>query len=218
MDLVAYLAFGTLAALTAYRAAKSRAMPHVAIWGAASGAFLIAAVWGAFRGISSFHDFLFYLVALVCVVSAVRVISQPNPVHSAVWLVTVFLCVSVLFILRRAEFLAAVQVIIYAGAIMVLYVFIIIFVDVEVTGEEPAPLWMTASALGLAAALLVALVPVALSLRPVQSAGVIRAGYGTTERIAEAVFFNATAPFEAVSLVLLVALIGAVLIGKAEKE
>jgi NADH-quinone oxidoreductase subunit J len=218
MALVAYLTFGTLAALTAFRVAKSAAMPHVAIWGAASGAFLIAAVCVAFRGISGFHDFLFYLVALVCVVAAVRVISQPNPVHSAVWLITVFLCVSVLFILRRAEFLAAVQVIIYAGAIMALYVFIIIFVDVEVTVEEPSPLWMTVSALGLAAALLVALVPVALSLRPVRTIEVVEAGYGATERIAEAVFFNAPVPFEAVSLVLLVALVGAVLIGKAEKE
>jgi NADH-quinone oxidoreductase subunit J len=218
MGLVAYLLFGALAGLTALRAAKSRGRFELAIWGAGSVGFLLAAVFAAYRGITEFPDLLFYLLALVSVISALRVVSQPNPVHSAVWLITVFLCMAVLFILRRAEFLAAVQVIIYAGAIMVLYVFIIIFVDVEVTLEEPAPLWVTACAVGLAAALVVFLAPVALSLRP-EGAGIMApAAYGATERIGEAIYFNAVLPFEAASLILLVALVGSALIGKAEGE
>ncbi|MBI4829996.1 MAG: NADH-quinone oxidoreductase subunit J [Candidatus Lindowbacteria bacterium] len=218
MALVAYLVFGALAALTTFRAAKSKGATQTAILGTAAAAFLIAAIWAASGGISGFPDFLFYFLALVCAVSAVRVISQRNPVHSAVWLITVFLCVSVLFILRRADFLAAVQVIIYAGAIMVLYVFIIIFVDVEVTVEEPAPLWMTICAVGIATALLFVLAPVALSLRPNQPVSMAQTGYGSSEKIAEAIFFNAPVPFEAASLILLVALVGATLIGKAEKD
>lgn len=218
MGLVAYLLFGMLAALTAFRAAKARGRSELAVWGAGSLAFLLAAVIAAWRGVADFPDLLFYVLALISVVSALRVVSQRNPVHSAVWLITVFLCMAVLFILRRAEFLAAVQVIIYAGAIMVLYVFIIIFVDVEVTVEEPAPLWVTASAVALAVALVVFLAPVALSLRPEGVAIAAPGGYGAVENMGEAIYFNAVLPFEVASLILLVALVGSALIGKAEKE
>jgi NADH-quinone oxidoreductase subunit J len=218
MGLVVYLVFGAFAGLTALRAAKSRSLTELTIWGAASGGFFLAAGAAALRGISDFPDLLFYFVALISVISAVRVVSQPNPVHSAVWLITVFLCTAVLFILRRADFLAAVQVLIYAGAIMVLYVFIIIFVDVDVTTEEPAPFWMTVSALALAAGLLLVLAPVALSLHQENLAALEPAGYGATERMGEAIYLGATVPFEATSLILLVALVGAALIGKAEKE
>ncbi len=218
MGLVAYLLLGALAVLTALRAAKSRGRFELTIWGAGSVGFLLAAVFAAWRGISEFPDLLFYVLALISFISAVRVISQPNPVYSAVWLITVFLCMAVLFILRRAEFLAAVQVIIYAGAIMVLYVFIIIFVDIEVTVEEPAPLWVTVSAVGLAVALVVFLAPVALSLRPEETRVIAPAGYGAIEKMGEAIYFNAALPFEVASLILLVALVGSALIGKAERE
>jgi NADH-quinone oxidoreductase subunit J len=218
MGIVAYFIAGALAGLTALRATRARSRFELALWVAGSLAFLVVAVFAASKGIRTFPDLLFHFLALVCVISAIRVVTQTNPVHSAVWLITVFLCMAVLFILRDAEFLAAVQVIIYAGAIMVLYVFIIIFVDIEATAEEPTPLWMTLSALGIGTGLLLVLSVAALNLRSAPRVPVREAGYGVTEEIGKAIYFGALVPFEAVSLVLLVALVGATLIGKAEKD
>ena len=192
MGLVVYLAFGLGAGLAALRAARLRSASGLAVWGIIGGLCLL--------------------------VAAVRVVSQTNPVHSAVWLITVFLCMAVLFIMRRAEFLAAGQVLIYAGAIMVLYVFIIVFVEIDTLVEEPAPTWMTVGAIGVAAALLLALTPIALSLRPEEPTGVAIPGYGSVENIGEAIYFGATIPLEAASLILLVALVGATAIGKAGRE
>lgn len=215
MGIVVYLIFGALAGLTFLRAAKSQSWGERALWAAAGCGFLLVALLAGVRGVSNFHDVVFYLVALVSVISALRVVSQNNPVHSAVWLITVFLCMAVLFVLRRAEFLAAVQVVIYAGAIMVLYVFIVMFVDVDVAIQEPAAPWMVAATLGITALLLLVLAPIALKLKPEAQA---LSDYGSVERMGEAIYFGATVPFEAASLILLVALVGAVLIGKAERE
>ncbi len=218
MGLVAYILFGALAALTAFRAARSSSRGELAVWTVAVGGFALAAVVAAVRGVGGFSDFVFYFVALLSVVSALRVVTQTNPVHSAVWLITVFLCIAVLFLLRRAEFLAAVQIIIYAGAIMVLYVFIIMFVDIDVARGEPAPAWMTVCVLGITAAFLLVVAPVARGLRPQAAISAVAGGYGDAGAMGEAIYFGAALPFEATSLILLVALVGAVLIGKSEEQ
>jgi NADH-quinone oxidoreductase subunit J len=217
MGISLYFIFGALAGLTFLRAAKSRAWGGRLLWAGAGCLFLLVAAIAAVRGVGGFSDLVFYVVGLISVIAALRVVSQTNPVHSAVWLITVFLCMAVLFLLRRAEFLAVVQLIIYAGAIMVLYVFIIMFVDIEVAAEGAAPAWTVAAALGTTALLLLVLAPIALQLRPEAPAAQV-AAEGAVERMGEAIYFGATLPFEAMSLVLLVALVGAMLIGKAERE
>ncbi|MFQ5720328.1 MAG: NADH-quinone oxidoreductase subunit J [Acidobacteriota bacterium] len=74
---------------------------------------------------------LFYIFAGIVVFSAVMVISRRNAVHSALWLVLTFFAVAGLFILQKAEFIAAVQVLVYAGGIMVLFLFVIMLVNIE---------------------------------------------------------------------------------------
>ncbi|MCK5185999.1 MAG: NADH-quinone oxidoreductase subunit J, partial [Deltaproteobacteria bacterium] len=68
---------------------------------------------------------LFYGLAAIMVVSSLMVILRKNPVHSALFLVLTFLCLAVLYLLLNAQFIAAIQVIVYAGAIMVLFIFVI---------------------------------------------------------------------------------------------
>jgi len=217
VGLVVYLAFGLVTVLAVLRIAKARSASAVAVWTPIAAIALVVAVVSAVRGISTFSDVLFHVLALASVFAAVMVVSQSNPVHSGVWLITVFLCVAVLFILRRAEFLAATQVLIYAGAIMVLYLFIIIFAEIDTLVEEPAPTWMTAAAVGVSLALLLALVPIARGLRPERTLGLTMLGHGSVETIGHALYFGATVPFEVASLILLVALVGAAVIGKAGK-
>ena len=82
---------------------------------------------------------MFYLVvAALTVAGGVGVIALKNPVHSALSLLSTFLMVAVLFVLRHAEFLAAVQVLVYAGGIMVLFLFVIMLVNVKEVGPETA--------------------------------------------------------------------------------
>ncbi|GAB4331895.1 MAG: NADH-quinone oxidoreductase subunit J [Candidatus Abyssubacteria bacterium] len=216
MALVAYLLFGSLAGATGWRAWKSDSRLGRGLWGVCAFTSLLIALMAAWRGIADFPGLLFYFFGLICVFAALRVIVQPNPVHCTIWLITVFLFTATLFILKQAEFLAAVQVIIYAGGIMVLYVFIIIFVEPGTITEEPAPVWMTGGASLVGLALLGALVWVASRLK-VEAAAAELPVYRVQE-LGESLYFTAIVPFEATSLVLLVALVGAALIGKAERD
>src|SRR5215475_12557460 len=72
---------------------------------------------------------VFWILALVSIVSALMVITNPNPVRSALFLVLTFLCVAVFYLSLSAQFIAAVQVIVYAGAIMVLFLFVIMLLN-----------------------------------------------------------------------------------------
>jgi NADH-quinone oxidoreductase subunit J len=101
---------------------------------------------------------------------------------------------------------------------MVLYVFIIVFVEIDTLVEEPSPTWMTVGVVGAATALLLALTPIALSLRAEKPTDVAVSGYGSVENLGRMIYFGATVPFEAASLILLVALVGATVIGKAGRE
>src|SRR5437773_7566462 len=94
---------------------------------------------------------MFFLMAAVALGSAVGLVLQRNPVHSAMLLVSTLFSVAVLFVLQQAHFLAAVQVIVYAGAIVVLFLFVIMLlgVDREESLDDPIPFQRpTAVALG----------------------------------------------------------------------
>ena len=81
--------------------------------------------------IANFDAIFFYLVAALAVAGAVGVITLRSPVHAALALLETFIMVAILFVLRHAEFLAVVQVLVYAGGIMVLYLFVIMLVKVK---------------------------------------------------------------------------------------
>ena len=160
----------------------------------------------------SFAQAVFYALAGVAVVSALLVITRRNPVHSAIWLIITLLSVALLYLQLQAEFIAAVQIILYIGGIMVLFLFVIMLVnlDVALRQEQFNQQWGVA---GLAALLLAA-----------ELAGVIYLGRGTmalpqappgalqpnTELIGSALYQAYMLPFEIASLLLLVAMVGAV--------
>jgi NADH-quinone oxidoreductase subunit J len=164
----------------------------------------------------SFAQVVFYALAGVAVVSALLVITRRNPVHSALWLIITLLSVALLYLQLQAEFIAAVQIILYIGGIMVLFLFVIMLVnlDVALRQEQFNRQWMVA---GLAALLLAA-----------ELAGVIYLGRGTaalpqappgalqpnTELIGSALYQAYMLPFEIASLLLLVAMVGAVVMAR----
>src|SRR5258706_4223101 len=94
---------------------------------------------------------VFFAIGTIAVASSILVVAMRNPVHSALFLLLSFVCVAVLFMLKEAEFVATVQVLVYAGGIMVLFLFVIMLINVRHLPEEKfvTPLWLRGVAVRL---------------------------------------------------------------------
>jgi len=164
----------------------------------------------------SFAQVVFYGLAAITVISALLVITRRNPVHSAIYLIITLLAVALLFLQLQAEFIAAVQIILYIGGIMVLFLFVIMLVnlDVAMRQEQFNRQWWVA---GLAALLLAAELAAVIYLGrgtaelPQAPAGALQPN---TELIGTTLYRDYMLPFEIASLLLLVAMVGAVLMAR----
>ena len=174
--------------------------------------------------VSNFESILFFVVAALTVAGGVGVIALKSPVHAALSLLSTFLMVAVLFVLRHAEFLAAVQVLVYAGGIMVLFLFVIMLVNVKGVGPETAFLtrWAPLAIVGgvLVGALLALLVLLGVLAAGSGDVSALQTVDGTvtgnTEAVGITLYTTYLVPFEIVSVVLLVAMIGAIVFGRRD--
>ena len=154
---------------------------------------------------------LFYIAAFIAVASAVLVVLNKNAVYSAILLVLCFFSLAMIYLLLEAYFLAVLEVFIYAGAIMVLFLFAIMLLNLE--REKALPHFMKFQrALSI---MLVALFFFGVSLIMVDGSGelhqpIIKFSVGSVYALGEALFTKFLLPFEVASLLLLVALIGTV--------
>jgi NADH-quinone oxidoreductase subunit J len=164
---------------------------------------------------------VFWVAAVMALGGALGVVVQRNPFYSVLSLVVHLIALAVLFLLLRAEFLAAAQVIVYAGAVMVLYVFVVAYVGgLEDPLREPNPVLRGLAA--LFAALLLVELSIAItgsSLKAIDSKGPdLPAGFGSPSQIGELFLTKFLIPFEVVSLLLLVAAVGAVVLARREAD
>jgi len=164
--------------------------------------------------------FFFFYFAGVIVLTSVLVVGLRNPIYSALFLLIMFFHVAGLYVTLHAEFLAAVQVIVYAGAILVLYLFVVMLLNMrrEERYHAQFPVGML---LGLTILTEVLLLTVHRSFSPenaatAQSAKESAAVSGNTETIGEALYSTYLFPFEVASLILLVAMIGAIILAKRD--
>jgi NADH-quinone oxidoreductase subunit J len=162
----------------------------------------------------------FAVAAIIAVAGALGVVLSRNPVHSALMLIMTLFGVAVLFVEEDAQFLAAVQVIVYAGAIVVLFLFVIMLLGVdrsESLAAEPMPAqrWL---ALGLGALGLVEVILLARGSWPVGARSVAGRAEGTGRSniavLGKAVFTTYLLPFEITSALLVIAVIGAVVLAR----
>ena len=159
----------------------------------------------------------FYYLAAASVASALLAVTRRNPVHSMLWVLALFLHVAGIFLLLGAEFLAAVQVIVYAGAILIFYIFVVMLLDLP--DEEARPRfgahWPIAAAVGLCFATLAWLARAGTGIAPgatrVPAEGTAQ---GRLAAVGMALFGPFALPFEMASLVLLAAIIGAVVLAR----
>jgi NADH-quinone oxidoreductase subunit J len=159
---------------------------------------------------------VFYVLASVAVLSALMVIWSRNVVHSAIYLVLAFLCVAGVYIVLQAEFVAVVQVFVYAGGIVVLFLFVIMLVNLRDALGPRVRVHATVSALvGVAATVLLLYVAGTGGLKTTWSAGVnLSAQGGNLQQIGWALYHDYLLPFEIASILLLVAMIGAIVLAR----
>ena len=160
------------------------------------------------------ETFIFIVTAIVAIGAALGMLFSSNAVHSALFLVLNFCAVAVLYLLLRAPFLAAVQVTVYAGAIMVLFLFVIMLLGAEKAdlGEERIG-WQKPVAALLAVALLIEAGYVAYRGAKLTDAPLTQAAeIGAPTTLAAQLFSKYLLPFEVISVLLLVAIIGVVVL------
>jgi NADH-quinone oxidoreductase subunit J len=164
----------------------------------------------------------FYTLSAFILGFAVLVVTTRDTVHSVLFLVLDFLFVAALYVLLGAEFLAAIQVLVYAGGIVVLYLFVVMLVNLKRPPEDYAdPRRRSALGFGLAAAVLVELGAIAAwgYAKPAPVAASAASGTiagGNTEQVGWLLYTSYLIPFEIASMLLLVAMIGAIVLAKRE--
>jgi NADH-quinone oxidoreductase subunit J len=157
---------------------------------------------------------IFFIVAGLLIVCSVSVVFQRNVVHSAVALVAALFLIAVLFLSLHAPMVGVLQILVYAGAIMVLFLFVIMLLN-PVGLEQRRNLWWVAGS--FSGLLLIAmLAPVLFNLQSAQDPIVATELFGSPEELARSLFTDFVLPFEIASVLLLVAIIGAVVLAKKE--
>jgi NADH-quinone oxidoreductase subunit J len=163
----------------------------------------------------------FLILAATTLVSAALVITQRNPVHCVIWLVVTLFSVGGIYLMVHAEFLFAVQVILYVGGIMVLFLFVVMLVNLDVAAKQAQfrRKWQLAlfTAVVLLGELIYGLVKgkQGLSLTP---APAVATSEGNTQAVGRALYQTYMLPVEIASILLLVAMVGAVIMAKRKLE
>jgi NADH-quinone oxidoreductase subunit J len=163
----------------------------------------------------SLHVILFWVLAVISLLSAIGVVVAKNPVHSVLLLIVTFFDIAGLYILLNAQFLAVVHIIVYAGAIMVLFLFVIMLMNLNASGE-PQKNNMIKFA-GVISGGLLLLVLVAALKRA--DTGMLMQGatdIGLVKNLGRTLFKDFVLPFEVSSILFLSAMIGAIVIGKKD--
>jgi NADH-quinone oxidoreductase subunit J len=159
------------------------------------------------------HLILFIVFAGFCVAGAINLLLQTHPINSALSLIVVMTSLAVLYLLLGAEFLAAAQVIVYAGAIMVLFTFVVMLLN---AGREERTLGSrAASVIGFPAvvAILAVIATVLLHTRGLTTA-TLRDGITSTAELSTVLFTKLLLPFEVTSVLILIAILGAVALAR----
>jgi NADH-quinone oxidoreductase subunit J len=169
-------------------------------------------------GGSAVPDVLFYVFAALTLLCAALVIANPfsrSPVTSAMFLVLTIISMTGLFVLLHAFFLAAVQIIVYAGAVLVLFVFVIMLLDLKEEQRRKIKFFGVAAGLVSVGAIASIFVKSLASIKPNAVEPTLE---GETYALGKLLFTQYTLPFEIVSVLLLVAMVGVILLSKKKLE
>jgi NADH-quinone oxidoreductase subunit J len=160
---------------------------------------------------------LFWVLTTIALSSALMVITSKNPVYSVLWLIVTFFTISGHYLLLNAQFLAIVNIIVYAGAIMVLFLFVIMLMNLSRETEPQKNKWLKLAGAVAGGSLLLVLIA-ALRTTETQMTQLGTGNIGLIQNLGQVLFTEYVVPFEIASILFLSAMIGAVVIGKREKR
>ncbi len=161
---------------------------------------------------------LFWFLSALALVSATMVLISRNPVHSILWLIIVFFAISGHYILLNAQFIAIVNLIVYAGAIMVLFLFVVMLMNLNSDSEPQKNNWFKLAGAVAGGCLMLIMFDVIRSAAETQhaTAMVKQGNIGLIKTLGKVLFIDYVVPFEITSVLFLSAMVGAVVIGKKE--
>lgn len=164
-----------------------------------------------------FEQILFFFFAIVAIAAGIGLIASRNPVASALWLVLNLFCIAALYITLNAQFIGVIQILVYAGAIMVLFLFVIMLLNLAALPGLRTIDWKLTTAFLLAMVILAQLVYVVasgLNLLPEPATAEMTAESGSAYLIGRELFTRYVLPLEVIGVLLLAATIGAVMLAK----
>ena len=161
-------------------------------------------------------EIIFYALSAFAIISAIMVLISKNPIHSVLWLILVFFAISGHYILLNAQFLAIVNIIVYAGAIMVLFLFVIMLMNVKKDKEPQKQLLVKLIGVIAGGSFLTLLIALVKQNSSFQGRDVLlkEGSIGLIHPLGQALFTDFVVPFEISSVLFLSAMVGAVIIGK----
>ena len=161
-------------------------------------------------------EILFFALSALAIISAVMVLISKNPIHSVLWLILVFFAISGHYILLNAQFLAIVNIIVYAGAIMVLFLFVMMLMNVKKDKEPQKQLLVKLVGVIAGGSFLTLLIALVKQNTSFQGRAVLlkEGSIGLIHPLGQALFTDYVVPFEISSVLFLSAMVGAVIIGK----
>ncbi len=161
---------------------------------------------------------LFFSLALLAVVTAIGMLTSHNPVYSTLLLVVNFVVVAVLYLLLQAAFIAMVQVTVYAGAIMVLFLFVVMLLGAERLPRSARLRWQVPAAAALGVALFAQAILVIWMGRGAVTRAAPPRGFGSPAEVSRLLFREFVVPIEVASILLLAAMVGAIVLSRRERR
>ncbi len=161
-------------------------------------------------------QYIFYFLSFLAILSALMVVISKNPVHSVLYLIITFFAIAGHYILLNAQFLAAVHIIVYAGAIMVLFLYVIMMLNLNADVEPHKSKWLKFAATVTGGLLMIILVGALKKVSENSLPSTPNVEIGLVKNLGNVLFRDFALPFEVSSILFLAAMVGAVMLGKKE--
>jgi NADH-quinone oxidoreductase subunit J len=161
-------------------------------------------------------QYAFYFLSILAIFSALMVVFSRNPVHSVLYLVVTFFSIAGHYFLMNSQFLAMVHIIVYAGAIMVLFLYVIMMLNLNTDTEPNKSNWVKGAAVVTGGLLMLILVVSTKSADQLPIQKTMNANIGLISNLGKVLYNEYMLPFEVSSILFLVSMVGAVMLGKKE--
>lgn len=160
--------------------------------------------------------YLFFFLSFLAALCGIMVVASKNPIHSILYLIITFFSIAGHYVLLNAQFLAAVHVIVYAGAIMVLFLFVVMLLNLNKESQEHKSNVLKLTGTVAAGMLLLIMVGSLKGVNNIRPLHQFKGDIGLIENLGKTLFNDFLLPFEVASVLLLAAMVGAILIGKKD--